>query len=198
MHDPDALVLQPRRDVLDEDVGVPVHQLLGALGDQRQLLADGQAVGGADGQPGALPALEPGDAHHVELVEVAGEDRQELHPLQQRQRLVLGQLQHPGVEVQPGQLPVQEAVGRQGRGPGRDLGGHRVIVPYRGETATRARRRADRVAEARARPRAGRLSGVDVPGQARPAPGQRHRAPGPVRRRRARGRSAGAARSRPR
>ena len=92
--------------------------------DELELLADGQAVGRADGEPGGLPALQPGDAHHVELVEVAGEDRQELHPLQQRQRLVLGELQDAGVEVQPGQLPVQEAVGRQRRGrPGRALGG---------------------------------------------------------------------------
>ena len=29
-------------------------------------------------------ALQPGDAHHVELVEVAGEDGEELHPLEQR------------------------------------------------------------------------------------------------------------------
>ena len=84
-------------------------------GDQLELLADGQPVGGADGEAGALPALQPGDADHVELVEVAREDRQELHPLQQRQRLVLGELQHPRVEVEPGQLPVEEAVGRQRR-----------------------------------------------------------------------------------
>ena len=35
-------------------------------------------------QAGLQPALQPGDAHHVELVEVAGEDGQELGPLQQR------------------------------------------------------------------------------------------------------------------
>jgi hypothetical protein len=47
---------------------------------------------------------------HEELVEVAGEDRQVAHPLEQRQRLVLGQLEHPLVEPQPRQLPVEEAV----------------------------------------------------------------------------------------
>ncbi len=102
-------------------------------GDQLQLLPDGEPVGGADGQAGALPALEAGDADHVELVEVAREDRQELDALQERERLVLGQFEHPGVEVQPGQLAVEEAIGRQPRGPGRDLGGHGFIVPHEGE-----------------------------------------------------------------
>ena len=54
--------------------------------------------------------LRPGDAHHVELVEVRGEDRQELGALEQRQRRVGGQRQHPGVEVQPAQFPVEVAV----------------------------------------------------------------------------------------
>ena len=31
VHDPDAGVLQPRRDVLEEHVGVPLDQVLGAL-----------------------------------------------------------------------------------------------------------------------------------------------------------------------
>ena len=113
VHDPDAVVLQPRGDVLEEALRLPLHQVLRAAGDQLDLLADGQPVGGADGQAGALPALEAGDADHEELIEVAGEDREELDPLQQGQGLVLGQFEYPGVEVQPGQFPVQEAIGRQ-------------------------------------------------------------------------------------
>jgi hypothetical protein len=124
VHDPDAGVLQPRGDVLEEHVGVPLHEVLGPRGDQLQLLADGEAVGRTDREPGGLAALQPGDADHVELVEVAREDRQELDPLQQGQRFVLGEFQHARVEVQPGQLPVQEAIGRQRTGPGRALGGH--------------------------------------------------------------------------
>ena len=55
-------------------------------------------------------ALEAGHADHEELVEVRGEDRQEPHPLEQREVGVLGQLEHPLVERQPGQLAVQEPV----------------------------------------------------------------------------------------
>ena len=43
---------------------------------------------------------------HEELVQVAGEDGGELEPLHQGDALVLGLLQHPLVEAQPGQLPV--------------------------------------------------------------------------------------------
>ena len=43
-----------------------------------------QAVRAARGDAGAHLALEAGDAHHEELVEVVGRDRQEAQPLQQR------------------------------------------------------------------------------------------------------------------
>ena len=43
---------------------------------------------------------------HEELVQVAGEDGGKLEPLHQGDALVLGLLQHPLVEAQPGQLPV--------------------------------------------------------------------------------------------
>src|SRR5207244_634143 len=48
-----------------------------------------------------------GDAHHVELIQVGRVDRAELDPLEQRHALVLGQLQHAVVEVQPRELAVQ-------------------------------------------------------------------------------------------
>src|SRR3712207_8029033 len=81
-----------------------------------------------DALPISLPALQAGDADHVELVEVAGEDRQELHPLQQGEGVVLRQLEHAGVEVQPRQLAVDVPVGG-GAGAGR---GHGLIVPQTG------------------------------------------------------------------
>ncbi len=65
------------------------------------------------GQTGRDPSLEPGDAHHEELVQVAGEDGQEAGPFEQRQRRVLGEGEHPLVELQPADLAVQEPVGRQ-------------------------------------------------------------------------------------
>ena len=76
----------------------------------RQHLARRQPVGRRHLQAHVGAALQPGDAHHVELVEVAGEDGEELHPLQQRLPAVLGQREHPLVEGEPGQLAVAEPV----------------------------------------------------------------------------------------
>ena len=64
-----------------------------------------------DGEAGRDPPLQAGDADHEELVEVAREDRQEAHPLEQRHARVLGELEDALVERQPRQLPVEEAVG---------------------------------------------------------------------------------------
>ena len=57
---------------------------------------------------------EAGDAHHDELVEVLARDRQEAQPLEQRMVGVLRFLQHAPVELQPGNLAVDEA--RRARG----------------------------------------------------------------------------------
>ena len=78
--------------------------------DLLEHLARHQAGGGADRDVGRDPALEAGHADHEELVEVAGEDRREAHPLEQRQGGVLGQLEDALVEAEPGQLAVEEAV----------------------------------------------------------------------------------------
>src|SRR5262249_49932924 len=51
-----------------------------------------------------------GDTDHEELVEVAGRDRQEADPLQQRVVGVLRLLQHATIEIQPGQLAIEEAL----------------------------------------------------------------------------------------
>ena len=84
--------------------------LLGLLADLTQLLAWGEAVRGAHRQAHLVTTLQAGDANHVELVEVGGEDRQELRSLQQWQRGVGGQRQHARVEVQPAQFAVEVAV----------------------------------------------------------------------------------------
>ena len=108
---------QGRADVLLEEGGLAGGELLGAAGDLGQDLVGVQAGGAHRGDAGLDAAHEPGDAHHVELVQVGGEDRQEPGALQQGQGVVLGLLQDALVEVQPGQLPVDEAVleGLQGR-----------------------------------------------------------------------------------
>nr|CEL15387.1 hypothetical protein [Kibdelosporangium sp. MJ126-NF4] len=118
-HDPDPALRQLRSHTLLERRRLLFDELLVALGDVRQLLARGQPVGAAHRKPGLPAALEPGDPDHVELVEVGCEDREELRPFEQRLRLVLGQGEHPGIEVQPGQFPVEIPVVRQsvdGRG----------------------------------------------------------------------------------
>jgi hypothetical protein len=65
------------------------------------------------GDAGGDAALEARDAHHEELVEVAREDREEVGALEQRQRVVLGELEHALVEREPRQLAVEESVARQ-------------------------------------------------------------------------------------
>ena len=85
-------------------------QLAGARPDAVEHLARHEPAGGPDGDAGGDAALEAGDPHHEELVEVAGEDGEELGPLEQRQVGVLGQLEHPLVEGEPGQLAVEEPV----------------------------------------------------------------------------------------
>ena len=62
------------------------------------------------GRPGGHPPHQAGHPDHEELVQVAGEDGQEPDPLQQRDALVLGQLQHPLVEPEPAFLAVEVPV----------------------------------------------------------------------------------------
>jgi hypothetical protein len=55
--------------------------------------------------------VQAGDPHHEELVQVARDDRAELQPLEQRDGRVLDQVEHAGVELQPGQLAVEVQAG---------------------------------------------------------------------------------------
>ncbi len=108
-HQVDALVGQGRGDVLVVAGGVPGHELAGAGPDHLQHLAGLEAGGGAGGDAGGDAALEARDPDHEELVQVAGEDREEVGPLQQGRGRVLGEFEHPFVEREPAALPVQEA-----------------------------------------------------------------------------------------
>ncbi len=143
--DVDALLLEGRLDLVSVDLGLHVEQL---VGDERDLLEDLarlEARRGAHGDARGDPSLEPGDADHEELVEVRGEDREVAAPLEEGDRLVGGELEHPLVELQPRDLAVEEAVGRHpvlldGRGPddadeppvGRPCGGRAVGGEGRG------------------------------------------------------------------
>ncbi len=89
------------------------HQLAAAAGDGGQLLGRRQAVGAGDGNAGPDLAAQAGDPHHVEFVEVVGGDREEAQPLEQRMVGVAGFVQHALIEGEPGQLAIDEAVGRR-------------------------------------------------------------------------------------
>ncbi|CAM5359583.1 hypothetical protein SBADM41S_04541 [Streptomyces badius] len=58
--------------------------------------------------PVAMRRLRPADPDHEELVEVRGEDGEEVGPLQDGRGRVLGQLQDPFVEREPAAFAVQE------------------------------------------------------------------------------------------
>ena len=72
---------------VEEHVRVSAGDLLSAFADAAQLFARGQAVGGTHRQTHLVATLQAGDPDHVELVEVRGEDREELRPLEQRERV---------------------------------------------------------------------------------------------------------------
>jgi hypothetical protein len=105
-HDGDALVARAGR-TWSQKTRVHPHEVLGGVRDPVEQLAGFQTGGRPHGDAGGDPALEAGDAHHEELVEVVGEDRQELGPLEQRDVLVHRELQHPLVELQPRDLAVE-------------------------------------------------------------------------------------------
>jgi len=112
--DLDAVLRERGAHIVGEDAGGLRHQFAGA-GEDRVVQFPGHQAGVArHGEARGHASLQPGHAHHEELVEIGGEDREEPRPLQQRHALgVLGQVEHTVVEGEPGQLTVGEAVGRQ-------------------------------------------------------------------------------------
>ncbi len=109
----DLLIGEGRPDLAGEAAGVAGDEDGGPLGDELELLPGRQSRLALDRKAGLEPAFEASHPDHVELVEVAGEDREKLGALQERRVGILGEGQHPGVEVQPGQFAVQISVVRQ-------------------------------------------------------------------------------------
>ena len=115
--------------------------------DAVDLLARAQSVGAARVDPGLHLVEEPGHPHHVELVQIGGVDRAEAQTLEQRHLGILGQLQDPSVELQPGHLPVEVQtgiveVGYYRLGQGDIVLSHRLPPGPLGDLAKRPRRRA--------------------------------------------------------
>ena len=90
--------------------------------DLCQLLDRRQAVLARLHDAGSHLAIEARGADHVEFVEVGGGDRQEAQALEQGMAAVLRFLQHPAIELQPGQLTVVVA-----RRPGNGGGGRNLV-----------------------------------------------------------------------
>ena len=85
------------------EVGVAVHD----LADHPQLLRRGEPVGAALGDGGLELLVQARDADHEELVEVRVEDREELHPLEERPARVERLLEHAPVEREPRDLAIE-------------------------------------------------------------------------------------------
>jgi hypothetical protein len=108
----DALGGEARQQLLGVHALLPAQQLLDVEADLGELLGGAAPVGRRGEHAGVDLRLEAGHAHLEELVEVARGDGEELHALEQRELGLLGQREHARVEAEPGELAVQEAVGR--------------------------------------------------------------------------------------
>ncbi len=92
-----------QQDVVENGV-LAIHMAVNQFADARQRLMRLQAVSASlfAGEGDLL--LEAGDTDFEEFVEVAGEDQQELEPLEQRVGLIERLFQHADVELQLRQL----------------------------------------------------------------------------------------------
>ena len=123
---PGAVLFGQFRRVDDRDARLPqlgaqvleaallrLVQLGDRLIDQAELLLRQQVVGGdgLDARPDL--SLERRHAHHDELVQIAGGDRQEAQPFQQGMLGIVRFAQHPVVEGEPGNFAIDEAVRRK-------------------------------------------------------------------------------------
>jgi hypothetical protein len=81
------------------------------LVDAGELLRRRQAVGALGGDAGPDLTAQARHPDHEELVEIVGRNRQKTQALQQRVARILRLLQDAPVEVQPGQLAIDETLG---------------------------------------------------------------------------------------
>ena len=91
-----------------EDPAGAGGQLLHADADRVELLARAEPVRRRRRQTGRRLLLEAGDADLEELVEEAAEEREEVDALEQRLGVVGGEQQYTLVEIEPGELAVEE------------------------------------------------------------------------------------------
>ncbi len=108
----DLLLCQRRPDLFGEHGRMALLQPVAVGHDLLELLQRAEARSRGNREAGGDTPLQPGHPHHEEFIQVGCEDREEAHPFQQEQIGVLRKFQDACVEVQPADLPVQEAVRR--------------------------------------------------------------------------------------
>ena len=106
--DHDPLLRQGGLQVALPELRLLGNQLERAFADRPQRRSRRQAVARCPGHSAGHLVHQAGDADHEELVHVAGEDRAEVGPLEQRHGVVARDVEHARVEVELRQLPVQE------------------------------------------------------------------------------------------
>ncbi len=113
-HEADLLGIERRDHHLVERAVLLGNEAVGALADRGQQIGRRHAVraGLRGAELGHL--LEAGHADLEELVEIGAGDADELEPLQQRDRLVLGLVEYAAVEFEQRQLAVEIERSRRG------------------------------------------------------------------------------------
>ena len=111
--DPDARLGHRRADQLLECGGVAILQFVRHGADIGENVGWGASDVGRHRKTGEEAPLQARDPHHEELVEVAGENGQEVGSLQHGDLRIFPEFEHPLVEREPAQLTVEEAVLRQ-------------------------------------------------------------------------------------
>src|SRR3954447_19424906 len=106
--DADVVLGQGRAHLVLRAARLALVELEDALAQLVDDLRRRAPVGTGVVQPGVDLVVQPGDADGEELVEVGGEDGEELQALHERHVVLLGQLEHARVELDPRELAVVE------------------------------------------------------------------------------------------
>lgn len=110
-HDAEPFFAQGGVDLTAPQASLFGHERTRAGRDLTQDRLTIDAIGTAGGPPGFEGIQVTRDANHEELVQIAGEDRHELAPLDDRQRAVGGQGEHALVEIKPRKVAVDVQLG---------------------------------------------------------------------------------------
>ena len=105
----DAALVERGHELLGEHVGLALAEVADPHADLAEQVDEIEAVGDRGAEPGRELLHQPGDPHLEELVEVLAHDGEELGPLEERDRRVLGEREDTRDEVEERELSVQVA-----------------------------------------------------------------------------------------